>query len=264
VAVLRFPAETKNGKSAWPRKFPMTELAKKKEVLGDLRYAQQYLISPIALSGTELALDWIYFYDQDDYEPHEDLEYFFGVDPSISGKNDYFVIAVVSKGNKGKMYVEDIVREQADLGRMIQLLERTAAIYKPTVVNVEAVAAQELLVQDLRDRSPLPIRSYYPGKMNKQDRIKVMAQVYFQSKKILIKGFKNEDGQIAQDPAMEQFVLEWVGFPRMKHDDTLDAVGAAIECATSSGIAASVSSDDHQTTPYEDRTAVRYRRWGWA
>ncbi len=148
MVVIRIPAENEEGETAWPAKFPRTELDIKKQALGDLRYAQQYLINPIALSGTELDIDWLHLYDHDDYNT-EGQEFFFGVDPSISGKGDYLVICVLSKAKgSNKMYIEDFIREKANLERTITLVELAAKIYPPSVVNVEAIAAQALLVQD--------------------------------------------------------------------------------------------------------------------
>lgn len=276
MAILRIPVRDEEGNSVWPAKFTEEELEVKKQMVGgDLRFEQQYMINPIALTGTELSLEWLHFYDEEIYQRNEgEMEYFFGVDPSISGTGDYMAICVVSKGESGKVYIEDIVREQANLERGIALLERTALIYQPiAVVNVEAIQGQDLLVQDLQDRTTLPIRSYYPGnKMKKQDRIKVMAQVYFQSKKALLRGHKPQKtdgdpnyqvkGALERDDRMAQFILEWVGFPRMKNDDCLDAAGAALDAAMSAGIAASISSDADQPTPYEQRQYDRWRRWG--
>jgi predicted phage terminase large subunit-like protein len=227
---------------------------------GTRKYAQEYLINPFSLSGSKLSLEWLHYWDENDRQ-EEDLIYYFGVDPAVSGKGDYMCICVLAKG-KHTIYVEDFIREKAGIVRTIELLERTARIYPPATINIEAIAAQDFLVQEMRQQTSLPVRSYKP-RMGKKDKIPLMAQVYFASKKVLLRGVKQEySGHLVAETRMQAFVAEWIAFDRGKHDDTLDATEAAVECATSSGIAAIVAGEETEQWEAEGLRNARQRRWG--
>lgn len=261
MAIIHIPIETASGRSVWPEKFPKSELDRRRRVLGSLRYAQEYLCSPVSLFGSKLQMEWLKVYNYDDLERGElgDYEYFFGVDPSVSGRGDYMAICVLAKViDKGRMYIVDFVREKAGLERMVELLERTASIYPPRVVNVEAVAAQQLLVQSLIERTALPVRSYIP-KGNKLDRLTVMATVHFSSSRVKVRGAMDPDKGLTFDPRMGDFIQEWVAYDRGRHDDTLDAVETAIECAAFAGTAASLSMDPIEVD--EDDQEVTIENW---
>ena len=271
MAVLHYPIEDEDGKSVWPEKFDAKELEIRKKGLGPLRYAQEYLCSPIALFGSQLNLEWLTVYDYSRALEDQELknaDYFFGVDPSISGTGDYCVICVLAK-TKERYLIVDFIREKAKLDRMVELIKRTAVVYKPIMINVEAIQAQALLVQTLVDKTDLPIRSYMPtGK--KEDRINVMAQVYFSTQKAQIRGHRDESSATPlRDERMSAFVQEWLAFPRGRHDDTLDAVEAAIQAASSSGMAASLSSeapDPKSKEPSREmmrRYFINRRRFGY-
>lgn len=248
MAIIHNPAEDEDGNLAWPAKFTRDELDLRKDALGPLRYSQEYLCKAINLYGTILALEWLTYYDYDRALEDGELEgeYYFGVDPSITGEGDYMVISVLLKSSnpemKKRFYLIDFVREKADLDRMVTLIERTAQIYPPRIINVEAVQAQQLLVQTLIDKTDLPVRGYQP-KGKKEDRVAVMGNVYFSTKKTLVRGHRDEYKGIVPDARMTPFIEEWISFPRGRHDDTLDAVSVALDCAASSGLAASVASE---------------------
>jgi predicted phage terminase large subunit-like protein len=262
MAVLQVPVEDQDGNSVWPAKFTPEELDLRKQGLGELRYAQEYLVNPISLFGAVLDLSWLKMYDFDRVQEDgvlDDVEFFYGVDPSISGKGDYCVICVLGKTRDGGLYIYDFVREQAKMERMVELCERTAKIYPPTIMNVEAVAAQQLFVQNLTERTTLPVRSYLP-KGKKEDRIAVMAQVYFSTGKVRVRGKRSENmGGLVFDERMSAFVQEWLSFPRGKHDDTLDALESAIMTATSSGMAACLSSEEIEEDAEEKTQRLYYQ-----
>ena len=269
MAVIRVPAEDEQGRLAWPEKFSRKELDRMFDSLGDLRYAQQMLIEPLSLSGAELDINWLKLYDyqklvDDEILSEDKVEYFWGVDPSISGKGDYLVICVVAKssapGYERKNYLVDFVREKANLERTLQVFEATAIMWPPASVQIEAVAAQALLVQELQMKSSLPVFSYLP-KGRKEDRTKIMAQIYFGSGKTFIRGVMDQSrDMLVPDERMVAFRTEYMAFPRGTHDDTLDAAESALSGSSDSGVAASISVDAAETV--DDWQKMRNRQWG--
>lgn len=259
--VLSIPIEDENG-PVWPDKFPQKELDTKLETLKELRYAQEYLVTPVSIYGATLPLEWLTIYDHDravEDDVFAEGEYFFGVDPSITGEGDYMSIAVLWRSKKGGMYLVDFTREKSKLDRMIELLERTALIYPPSIINVEANAAQQLFVQELIKRTALPVRMYHP-KGKKEDRIAVMANIYFSTARVLVRGMRDLERGLGFDRRMQAFVGEWLGFPRGRYDDTLDSIESALDCASSSGQAISRSSEVDAEDPAEH---WRQRRRNW-
>lgn len=245
MAVIRIPAEDDFGKPTWPEKFPREELDLRRQALGDLRYAQEYLVTPTPLYGAELPLEWLTLYDYERCMQDGLItqDYYYGVDPSITGTGDYMAICIVAKGTEDKRnYLIDFVREKAKMDRMVELLERTALIYPPRMVVVEAIAAQQLFVQELSTKTELPIWPYLP-KGKKEDRIATMAHVFFSTGKVLVRGRRDEYLGIVFDERMNYFKQEWLGFPRGTHDDTLDAAEACLTEGISTGGAVSLSSD---------------------
>jgi len=277
MAVLHIPVEDDQGVSAWPAKFTDTERAIRRRQLGDLRFAQEYLCSPISLFGSDLQLSWLKVFDYDRAQEDQlfkegEGEYFFGIDPSISGHGDFFVICVVWKSkpkddSPQRFYIVDFIREQAQLDRMTVLIKQYAAVYHPITINVEAVQAQQLLVQHLVDRTNLPVRSYIP-KGRKEDRISLMASIHFSTGRCQIRGHREEGRPDPQfDPQMSSFVQEWLSFPRGRHDDCLDATESALEAAAASGMAVSLSSeapsadDETKRQHWLEKIRIRTRRW---
>jgi len=87
-----------------------------------------------------------------------------------------------------------------------------------------------------------------------------MAQVFFASKKCLVRGIKTDVGVIP-DPRMTDFLREWVAFDRGRNDDTLDAADAALECAGFAGTAYSVSVEEEGPTMEEWPELRRRNLW---
>jgi predicted phage terminase large subunit-like protein len=229
MAILKIRAVDENGISYWPEKYPLHELEHLREELGDVRFASQYLVSPQDLTGNILKYEWINYYLPQDYADdwQDGLEIVFGLDPSVTAKGDYMAIAVMGKDTKNRAYLLDIIRQKATLFTQVEILENTASIFKPRTVNIESNAAQTFLTQYASRETMLNIKPS-TTKLGKDQRFISMAAL-FQSKKVLVKGKKDETEGVIPDDSMRAFVDEWMAFPKGGHDDTLDAVEKALE-----------------------------------
>ncbi len=143
------------------------------------------------------------------------------VDLAISTKGDYTVIAVADVHRDGNLYLVHLHRERMPGPKILPTIKAIHATFGPTIIYIEDVAFQRLIIQEARTQG-LPVRGCKPegDKVSRS----VMLQV------------KIENGQLwlpRDKPYVKDIVDELAEFPNAAHDDQVDALSyIAIEANT--------------------------------
>jgi hypothetical protein len=166
------------GELLWPAKFGPIVIARLKQSLGALGYAAQYQQSPIPTSGGQFKEEWLrYFGIEGDYyrlqTPQglqsiaiKDCWRFSVVDLAISTKQsaDYTVIQTYDVTPRNDLLLIDQVRGHFDNPTQQKMIRQVYFRLKPQFVQIETIAYQLAIVQQLRDEpvSPMPLSDTPP------------------------------------------------------------------------------------------------------
>ena len=236
--VIVYKSINDNGESYWPEVFTLSTLKSWENELGPISFASQYQSSPINLSGNDLKIEWLHWY-QFDERPEVFEKIIFFIDPAISQKKsaDYFALAVAGRANN-RIYLLDLLRTKAPLSAQLDLIHDKWAIWEPDEIVVEAGGQQLYFVDYLMDQTmyniTVPDKNWH--RSDKKIRFEGAA-AHFNSSRALLPGYKDDLGRISPITEFSQFVDEWTQFPDGLHDDTLDAVAGAISALIRSTIA---------------------------
>lgn len=161
------------------------------------------------------------------YDPAEvnvkDLVYIFAaVDPSLreTKRSDPSVIITIGKSKQGIYYVLDVDNRKRAPDVIIDDLLRKAVHYEYKWASVESIAFQQFFAEEVRKRSAvagiyLDVREF---KSTVQKEIRITSL-----EPLITNGF------IRFAPNQLELIEQLTYFPKVKHDDILDALAQAIE-----------------------------------
>jgi len=225
--IVAYSAEEKDSTSYWPAQFSWSTLKKWEQELGPISYSSQYKGSPIDSSGNYLKADYLHYYQFNKLPDRFDKTIMF-VDPATSLKEsaDYFAVAVGASHNK-LIYLLDLYRNHEPLHDQINTIVTLYNKWHPQDIIVETTGQQLYLVQGLEYNTKLHIIGSRP-KSSKEVKFE-SASVYFNKGDVLIPGYQDEFSIWHPASKFQVFYDEWVGFPKSKNDDTLDAVCGVVD-----------------------------------
>ena len=158
--------------------------------------------------------------------PPKDLPITLGVDIASRQKttSDYTaIVASCFDADSGNRYVLDAVRAKKTFHGILEFIKEQARRWNPTQINIENVAAQDFIVQELRRTTSLPIKPVHPAQDKLQRFLPVEGQL--------------ENGLIYFSPNItmkKEFEDELVAFDGSNkgHDDFVDALGFSLNIPT--------------------------------
>ena len=205
-------------------------LHERKEEIGALRFAQEYMNQPSPPGGLFFKYEWLRFYE---HLPRDyGINYYMGIDPSHGStqkRASYFALCVVAHDTiKNKIYVCDFYRNKMSPNDQVQKSIEYAEKYNLSSIYVENVFKYTHVYEAMRERfhNVYPI-DYMHTKLkgtsvvNKEERIKNICSPPIELGKVY---FKRPE----LDPYTKQFInYEYVAFP-FGDDDMFDALTLAI------------------------------------
>jgi predicted phage terminase large subunit-like protein len=219
-----------DNRSQWPERFPLEVLLRRREEMGSIFFASQYLNQPVDFSSSFLRREWL----QAIYPLPRIESRFVGVDPSVSGKrtSDFFALAVVGIDQEKRFYVLDLFYQQIPPGEQVNIIFRYCRKHQPSAMAIETNAAQvflPILISSEAQRTgnlTLPHIQQVVSSQSKGTRFTRMATA-FENQRVRLAG------TVTGDPisSLEPFIEEWCGYPLHPHDDALDAVYHALSVA---------------------------------
>lgn len=228
-----------DSKVLWESKWTIEDLLLKREEIGTIFFNREYQNDPSGLHGLVLDREWLKFYDFDDIynastgKYFTDLEIYQAWDLAIAETegSDYTVCVTFGVTRDNKMYVLDIFRDRISFPKQVDKVIELASDWKPIQIGIESNTYQLALSQQVKDISFLPIKEIY-NMGNKERRI-IKNSVYYEGGRVLLP----DDLKVVDD-----FIAEYVQFPRGGHDDMLDAMCTGFEMVKES----SYSGDPYQ------------------
>lgn len=220
-SLFRQAVKDEDGNIVWPERYVETDaeaeltgktsLEAKKAKAGSTAFAQNFLLVPATDEGSVIRREHIR------YGYHECDRIVIGVDPAFSKKSlsDAFAISVVGHASERRKNIRAVYAlngSDKDANRAVDFIYRVYKESGANIVHFEAVAAQTVLAQMLRDRG-VNVRDVRPH----ADKITRLGE--------LQPDF--ESGRITWDPdgpGIREAVEEMMDFPNGVHDDRVDAV----------------------------------------
>ena len=159
------------GELLWPEKFPAKVLDTLKNSLGALNYAAQFQQSPAPAGGHQFKEKWFRYFDikdeyyaleTDDGIRHvaiEDCWRFTVVDLAISTKQsaDYTVIQTYDVTPQNDLLLIDMLRGHFSNPEQQKLIRTTYFRLRPRFIQIESIAYQLAIIQQLRDNPIEPV-----------------------------------------------------------------------------------------------------------
>jgi predicted phage terminase large subunit-like protein len=190
-------------------KISLKELESFKDSMPSVVYRQELEAEFIDLQGSLLKREWIKYYN----DIPDNLEIAMGVDLAISEKTtaDYTAIVVSGIDKENNIYVLDVYRKQMSYNETINTIIRYANKWSPNKINIETVAYQSAMVQELKRLTNFHIKGITP----KKDKVT----------RFLPLAGKFEQGLILLRKELPlYFENELLSFPDGSNDDCVDAL----------------------------------------
>lgn len=172
--IKKYPAIRPDGNALWPERYPLAALEKKRDAIGPLRFAREFMASAVSdlssLFPRELFMgDPVEQFTAQLGAPgswwrqHGINHTFMGVDIAISAEMgaDYTVIFTLGVDVQGNHWVLDIQREHGlSFGAQKSMINTIAQKYRPDLIYVESNAAQKVWGDELIRLTDLPVKHF--------------------------------------------------------------------------------------------------------
>lgn len=205
----------------WPERFPIEEIEKVRQLVGEAEFARMYLLDLTAAEGMNLKAEWLQDYPHEKIQPQwpvlMGVDYASAADARKGDRRDYFAVAVGRALPGGGIVLVDGYRAQISQGEAEEYVKLLAARYPTTVyIGVESVGKGEEFFHLLHRNSLLPLLEMHPAGKSKGDRFEKAMAPMFQWRHAFVADVVT--------PFLRAFREEWLRWPDGEHDDTLDAV----------------------------------------
>jgi len=228
---LRFAAFLEDGETPlWKEYWSKETLFEKKEALGSVKFATEYMNEPLSEEDKLFRQEWLRFYNEAEYlkllEAKHRFDVVMAVDPATGKqKGDYSAVVVCAKDKEtGLIYIREAFGDRiSDISlaeKIIQFYEK----YKPRIIVFEEVAFQEIYKKEVmriasKKGIHLPMRGVKP-KAAKEVRIQKLSPL-IESGLLLFK----KDQRLLLDQLLD--------YPHAGHDDLPDALEMAVSALES-------------------------------
>lgn len=213
----------------FPDEFPLEKIRQIQLELGLDRFACQYENEPISSENATFRPEWIKVYEGD---PPRGTSYIL-LDPAWTEKRDgdrsAFVHLIVTPQNQ--IFVTEALAGRFNADKRLDVLWEWAVRLNPDVIGIESTGFQKSVKWewDKRMRSAgrwwvvRELKADNTTKNSKEIRIKGLAPIY-------------ANGDVFHAPGLLELEEELLHYPKMKHDDLLDAFSYIQQLAFPGGI----------------------------
>lgn len=210
----------------WPERFPLKELKKIRERIGDREFEALYQQNPYVLGGNIIKTSWFKRYTPETC-PTEFHAIVIGLDTAFKTKswNDFSVITVAGITELGDIYILKVYREKLEYPDLKRKLVNINSVWRGRGLRgwyVEDAASGQSLIQDMRHGSSLTILPWKPGTNDKTNRCTSITPII-------------EGGRVfipEEADWLDDWKTELSQFPSGKHDDQVDSLVIVIDVAS--------------------------------
>lgn len=227
-STIDIPAIDKDGNSYWPEVFPIERLNQIRDEIGLIMFGLMFMNDPTTLSTGQWTLDMFYRGLPDPLP--DDLEVLISTDLAFTTKtaSDYCVFAAIGKArNKHNprltdLYLLDMKREKYKFHDAIDELVAFCHITNSRWPLQKVLFENQAMTLNSYEEFVARESGYSSSLVNAPgDKGTRLSELALKSQR----GGFYINQEIACLPAM---ISEFIGYPRVDHDDTIDAVGLPI------------------------------------
>jgi predicted phage terminase large subunit-like protein len=210
VDVHYYPAimtdEKGSERSVWPEKWPLEWLNSQRHLRD---FAKNYMNKPVNTDGNFWVSEDI-IVDEGDYG-----NTIISIDPAVTKNkvSDYTGVAVLSRGEDDNIYVRDAFQLKVSPSELAERIKGLVDIYDPGVIYVETNQGGDLWKDVFKD-IPVKYRSIKQS-VSKQIRAGKALNFY-------------QQGKVRHTSHFAVLEEQMYSFPKVSHDDVLDAVVSGI------------------------------------
>jgi len=202
----------------WPKgsllqenRYNLQDVELLKKEMGSQAFSAQYLQQPMQEQGAVIRRSWLARYKNLDLSTMDKIYMSVDCANKTSLHNDYSVCTVWGERKDG-FYLLDVIREKLVYSDLRDMLKKQAEKWKPHYIIIEDQASGQILYQELKANSKLPVMAYQP-KGDKLTRLYKVINLF-------------ETGRVwlpDQASWLTDYELELFNFPHVSHDDQLDS-----------------------------------------
>ena len=207
---------TIEGQLLWPDRFGKKELDDLKLGLGSSAAQGQLQQNPMSSEGGLFKRKWWRTYKES--PEFSRIVQFWDTAQKVGITNDYSVCATWGVAHDG-YYLLDIWRNKVEAPQLEQAVQNQYLKFRPCQVVIEDKSSGSSLIQNIRQKTLLPIFAFDPKQRDKEIRASAVTPLVEAGK-----AFIPESA-----PWLEDFLLEHERFPNAEHDDTVDTTSMALE-----------------------------------
>ena len=218
---LRFAAFLPDGETPlWPQYWSRKALLEKKQTLGSVKFATEYMNEPLSEEDRLFREEWFVFYDPAELPSPGEMEVVAGVDPATGkASGDYSAICVLGRAPSGLLYVLETYARRVSPRAFMEALFEVYERWKPRVILFETVAFQEVYKDEIMREGArrglyLPIKEVKP---------RAAKEIRAQKLSPLI-----ENGLLRFRREQRLLREQLLAFPKGDHDDLVDALEMAV------------------------------------
>lgn len=202
-------------RSVWPEMWPMEQLIDRRNEIGEIAFAQEFMNDPIPDGARTFKKEYFKYYEQ----APKGLVKFMAVDPAINLKShhDYTAMVVVGVDDVGNWFVLDYVRKRLNPKESVDVMFEMCLKHNIQTIGIEEVAFQAMLSYEFKEQRKernifTKVVALKSGGRRKSMRIESLQPRY-------------ETGKIFHKTTMEELETELIRFPSPGcHDDLIDAL----------------------------------------
>ena len=193
--VERIPVLTEGGESAWPARFPLSELKLIQERIGYGNFAREYLLQVLNTAERLFPQNEIArCLSRDiDYEFQRRTEgeggaYFIGMDLASSPTGDYTAVAILRKDG-GRFVLASLNRYRGmDFASHVALASELAARYMPLSFLTDSLPFGKQLVEEVRRQGGVDLRTFEFTQKNRMEALLNLGRMFSTNNLIIPRG----------------------------------------------------------------------------
>ena len=199
------------GEALDPTRETVEQINQMKEVLGSRDFASQYQQCPASDSASAyIRADWLVRYDE--IELRNKVVYqSWDLAFQTNNNNDYSVCTTWMEADN-HFYLIDVYRRREEFSELLRSIASLHKKYNPGAVLIESVSGGQLVIEQIRKNTMLPVISITP-KYSKETRL-LSCIPLFEAGRILLP---------RKALWLYDYESELLDFPNMAHDDQVDS-----------------------------------------
>lgn len=212
--VISMPAIDSGGKALWPERYDIDWLLDQKANIGSWEFEALYQQRPTPIEGGLFKKGWWQWYRE---QPEiEEIVQSWDCAQKVDDDTDYTVGTTWGRAKDG-YYLLDIYRDKLEFPQLEQAIIRNYEKFRPNTVLIEDKANGIAVIQNLRQKTRLPVIAYNP-KGDKMTRAAAISPLAEAGKVFLPIGKQG----------IEDFCVELEHFPNGRNDDQVDSTSQAL------------------------------------